>query len=74
MLNESLRFYPPVPTSTSATLSKDAKIGKYRIKAGDIVNLNIPGLHRNPKEWQRPDEFLPDRFDSTHPLSLTPAG
>ena len=32
------------------------------------------GLHRNSSQWQRPHEFLPERFDSSDPLSLTPAG
>jgi len=28
----------------------------------------------NSKEWQRPDEFLIDRFDPKSPLYLTPGG
>ena len=31
-------------------------------------------MHKNPKEWQRPEEFLPDRFDPNSPLYLTPGG
>ena len=31
-------------------------------------------MHRNSTQWQRPYEFLPDRFDADHPLSLTPSG
>ena len=36
--------------------------------------INYDGLHFNPREWQRPREFLPDRFDHENPLSLTPDG
>ena len=36
--------------------------------------MNINALHHNANEWQRPYEFLPDRFDHTNPLSLTPSG
>ena len=34
----------------------------------------MTGLHRNGNQWQRPHEFLPDRFDPTHELSRTPSG
>ena len=36
--------------------------------------INLHGLHRNPNEWQRPHEFLPQRFDPADPLYLTPSG
>ncbi len=45
--NECLRFMNPVPHSTLSVLSQDAMIGKYHIKAGDVVQVNINGLHSN---------------------------
>jgi len=36
--------------------------------------VSFYGLHFNTNEWQRPREFLPDRFDPEHPLYLTPSG
>lgn len=71
---ESLRVMSPVPHATVNTLSRDAQIGKYQVRAGDVLQINISGLHKNPAEWQRPKEFIPERFDSSSPLSLTPAG
>ena len=44
------------------------------MKAQDTIQINIFGLHRNSQQWQRPNEFLPDRFDPTHPLAKTPTG
>lgn len=64
----------PVPHSTLSVLSRDATIGKYNIKAGDVLQVNINGLHYNSSQWQRPYEFLPERFDGENPLSLTPDG
>ena len=64
----------PLPTSSHYCLSQDAKVGKYDVKAGDNFIINMNGLHKNRAEWQRPMEFLPERFDPTDPLSLTPAG
>ena len=36
--------------------------------------VNFYQLHYNPSEWQRPNEFLPQRFDPTDALYLTPSG
>ena len=54
VMMETLRFMPPVPHSTVSTLETDTMIGKYRIKAGDIVQVNITGLHRHPDHWKKP--------------------
>jgi len=32
------------------------------------------GLHHNTAYWQRPHEFLPERFDPNDPLYLTEEG
>ena len=74
VIYEALRFMPPAATSSQLWLSEDAKVGDYLIRAGDKITLNMRGLHRNASQWQRPDEFLPERFDNSHPLSLTPKG
>lgn len=34
----------------------------------------MAAIHRNPEEYQRIDEFLPQRFDPNDPLYLTPGG
>ena len=36
--------------------------------------MQIRTPHRCAKQWQKPDEFLPDRFNSDSPLFLTPEG
>jgi len=32
------------------------------------------GLHTNKEQWQKPEEFIPERFDVNSPWSLTPSG
>ena len=51
-----------------------AQLGPLYLQPKETFVLNIFGLHRNANYWQRPEEFLPDRFDSSHPLSKTPSG
>ena len=31
-------------------------------------------LHRNPKQWHEPEEFIPERFDPSSKYFLTPEG
>ena len=47
---------------------------KLTVKKGDRVKVLNWALHSNPAEWQRPHEFLPERFDPESPLYLTPSG
>lgn len=48
---EALRLFPATPVSSEYSLSQDAKIGKYNLKAGDRIILNLDGIARNSNEW-----------------------
>ena len=74
VVNEALRTQPPVPQTSQTRLSQDTKIGKILIKSDCNIYVNMFGLHMNGKQWQRPKEFLPQRFDPNDPLFLTPDG
>ena len=53
---------------------RDTKIGDMWFKKGDIFEVNFTALHYDKVQWQRPHEFIPERFDCTNPLSLKPNG
>ena len=74
LINETLRFCPSVPMSSPHYPTKDIKIGKYQFKKGDLIIVNAEAIGHNPSEWQRPTEMIPERFDSSNPLSLRPDG
>lgn len=74
VFQEALRLNPVAPASTLQESSKDAKFGWLTVKAGQWLIFNITGLQHNGNQWQRPFEFLPDRFDQYHELSRTPDG
>jgi len=61
VLKESHRLYPPVPT-ISRLIEEPMKILDYNIPSGVIVRLAPYVIHRNPKVWKNPDEFIPERF------------
>jgi cytochrome P450 len=61
VIEETLRLYPPVPILTREAAADTDALGR-QIHKGDIVIVAPWLLHRNPKLWDQPDAFLPDRF------------
>ena len=74
VIHETLRINPVGVATTGYWFEKDMKLGYIDYKAHTVIMINIYGLHRNENYWQRPYEFLPDRFDPRHELSKTPSG
>ena len=74
VFQETLRLNPVAASSSQQQVTKDTKFGWLTIKADQRIVFNISGLHLNGNQWQRPFEFLPDRFDPNHELSRTPDG
>lgn len=74
MFNESLRFDAPLNLTSWVQFEQDVKCGWLNIKRGMQININVSKLHYNPAQWIRPEEYLPERFDPSSPLYLTPTG
>ena len=45
--NESLRYEPPVPFSSTITFSQDCQVGPYNILKDDMVFINMYHLHHS---------------------------
>jgi len=71
---ESLRIEPPVNISSAFMLTEAQNIAGFNIRAGHMMLANIYQLHHNKDQWQRPDEFVPERFDPNSEFFLTPGG
>lgn len=62
VIQESLRLFPPSHALVRDAITKD-KILNTNIKKNDIFYISAYGIHRNPKYWENPDAFIPERFD-----------
>ncbi|MTH14821.1 cytochrome P450 [Flavobacterium sp. LC2016-01] len=61
VLNESMRLYPPAWITDRQNVEDDT-LGNFKIKEGTLIGVSFYELHRNPKYWQDPDKFIPERF------------
>lgn len=66
-IKECMRWMPAVPLMVPYMASLDADVTvesgkKYTIKQGTQVIMNGFNMHRDPNLWDRPDEFIPERF------------
>jgi len=53
---------------------QDVEAGGLNIRRGDMMMICMAALCKNPEEWQQPNQFIPERFDNSNPISLTPSG
>lgn len=61
VLNESMRLYPPAWITDRQNVEDDT-IAEYNIKKGTLIGVSFYELHRNPKYWENPEVFNPERF------------
>ncbi len=62
VIKEAMRLHSPAWAMDRQALEDD-RFKDYSWEKGTLVILYISGLHRNPKYWDRPDDFIPERFD-----------
>ncbi|XVF20609.1 hypothetical protein REPUB_Repub12eG0015500 [Reevesia pubescens] len=64
----SLRLYPAAPLLLPHMPSTDCTIGGYNVPRGTIVLVNAWAIHRDPKLWDDPTSFKPERFENDEKL------
>ncbi len=72
-LAESMRYRTIGPLGLPHKASEDTEIGGYLIPAGTQVLGNIYSIHHDPRYWDSPDEFIPERFLPLADGSMAPA-
>lgn len=74
VFDESLRLYPPAWVITRRTLT-DLVVDEVLIPVDSLVIVSPWLVHRNPKAWENPNAFMPDRFQGGAPqLGYLPFG
>lgn len=61
VFRETLRLHPPVATDSRRVLS-DFELGGRTVRQGENVTISIMHFARDPDSYDRPDEFLPERW------------
>lgn len=62
MIRESFRCQPIVPLLVPREAMETCVIDNYQIDAKTIVYVNVWAIGRDPDIWEKPNEFIPERF------------
>ncbi len=61
-LAESMRYRTIGPLAVPHQATRDTEVGGYLVPAGAQVLGNIYSIHHDPRFWDSPDDFIPERF------------
>nr|CAB3449102.1 unnamed protein product [Digitaria exilis] len=63
IVKETLRLHPPAPLLLPREASESCKILGYDVPKGTTVFVNAWAIGRDPKYWDDPEDFKPERFE-----------
>ncbi len=66
LLLETMRLYPPL-WIVHRSPKKDYEAGGHTFRGGRLISIPIYAIHRDPRHYDRPSEFLPSRWEKKPP-------
>ena len=69
VLRESMRLYPPVWTM-GRYVENDYYVGEYTIPAGSSILFSQYVMHHDPRYYEEPEHFNPDRWTTKFKTDL----
>ncbi|KAL6629984.1 hypothetical protein ACP70R_029749 [Stipagrostis hirtigluma subsp. patula] len=63
VVKETLRLHPPAPLLLPRKCGSPCRVLGFDVPEGTMVIVNAWAISRDPAHWERPDEFLPERFE-----------
>jgi len=67
---ETLRLYPTVPSFPRECHKDTVLKSGFDVPAGGLVFVSQSALNRNPALWDRPNDFVPERFEGVGELQM----
>ncbi|KAJ4967139.1 hypothetical protein NE237_018988 [Protea cynaroides] len=62
IINETLRMYPAAPLLPHLS-SESCNVGGFTVPRGTLLLVNIWAIHNDPKSWEEPRKFRPERME-----------
>ena len=62
IVKETMRLHPAAPTLLPHYAREDIKLHGYDIPKGTVVFVSVFSAQRDPKIYERPEDFWPERF------------
>ncbi|KQJ93709.1 premnaspirodiene oxygenase [Brachypodium distachyon] len=64
VIKETLRLHPAAPLLIPREAMEQCQILGYDVPKGATVMVNAWAIGRDPKHWEEPEDFRPERFES----------
>ncbi|XP_010910128.1 cytochrome P450 81Q32 [Elaeis guineensis] len=63
IIRETLRICSPAPLLVPHESTNDCVVGGFDVPRGTMLLVNAYYIHRDPKIWEEPTKFKPERFE-----------
>lgn len=63
VIKETLRLHPPGPLLLPHASKQKCKVAGYTFPKNTQLFVNVWAIGRDPKVWEKPQEFWPERFE-----------